>query len=129
MTLKTFHFAGVASMNVTMGVPRLKEIINAAGKINTPLITAKLIYPNDKIGAKIVRARIEKTYLKDIINYIKEVYSSKGPYLNIMISEEAVNNLHLNISIQEIRLRIFQTLKSKYKLKEDNVIIKKNWKL
>jgi DNA-directed RNA polymerase III subunit RPC1 len=45
MTLKTFHFAGVASMNVTMGVPRLKEIINAAGKINTPLITARLIYP------------------------------------------------------------------------------------
>ena len=99
MTLKTFHFAGVASMNVTMGVPRLKEIINAAGKINTPLITAKLIYDSDKIGAKIVRARIEKTYLKDITNYIREVYSNKGPYLNIMISEEAVNNLHLNISI------------------------------
>lgn len=30
MTLKTFHFAGVASMNVTLGVPRLKEIINAS---------------------------------------------------------------------------------------------------
>lgn len=23
MTLKTFHFAGVASMNITLGVPRL----------------------------------------------------------------------------------------------------------
>lgn len=30
MTLKTFHFAGVASMNVTLGVPRLKEIINGS---------------------------------------------------------------------------------------------------
>lgn len=29
MTLKTFHFAGVASMNITQGVPRIKEIINA----------------------------------------------------------------------------------------------------
>jgi DNA-directed RNA polymerase III subunit RPC1 len=29
MTLKTFHFAGVASMNVTLGVPRIKEIMNA----------------------------------------------------------------------------------------------------
>ncbi|KAG7254631.1 hypothetical protein CRUP_012385, partial [Coryphaenoides rupestris] len=28
MTLKTFHFAGVASMNITLGVPRIKEIIN-----------------------------------------------------------------------------------------------------
>ena len=24
MTLKTFHFAGVAAMNITLGVPRLK---------------------------------------------------------------------------------------------------------
>ena len=42
MTLKTFHFAGVASMNVTLGVPRIKEIINATDKISTPIIKAKL---------------------------------------------------------------------------------------
>ncbi|RWS28613.1 DNA-directed RNA polymerase III subunit RPC1-like protein, partial [Leptotrombidium deliense] len=29
MTLKTFHFAGIASMNITQGVPRIKELINA----------------------------------------------------------------------------------------------------
>ena len=40
MTLKTFHFAGVASMNVTLGVPRLTEIINASKTISTPIITA-----------------------------------------------------------------------------------------
>ena len=28
MTLKTFHFAGVASMNVSLGVPRIKELID-----------------------------------------------------------------------------------------------------
>jgi len=39
MTLKTFHFAGIASMNVTMGVPRIKEIINAAKTVSTPIIT------------------------------------------------------------------------------------------
>ena len=30
MTLNTFHSAGVSSKNVTLGVPRLKEIINVA---------------------------------------------------------------------------------------------------
>jgi DNA-directed RNA polymerase III subunit RPC1 len=30
MTLKTFHFAGLASMALVLGVPRIKEIINAA---------------------------------------------------------------------------------------------------
>ena len=41
MTLKTFHFAGVASMNVTLGVPRIKEIINAAKNISTPIMKAR----------------------------------------------------------------------------------------
>lgn len=43
MTLKTFHFAGVAAMNITQGVPRIKEIINASPKISTPVITAALV--------------------------------------------------------------------------------------
>lgn len=43
MTLKTFHFAGVASMNITQGVPRIKEIINANPKISTPIITVALV--------------------------------------------------------------------------------------
>lgn len=39
MTLNTFHYAGVASKNVTLGVPRLKEIINVAERIKTPINT------------------------------------------------------------------------------------------
>jgi DNA-directed RNA polymerase III subunit RPC1 len=41
MTLKTFHFAGVASMNVTLGVPRIKEIINGARNISTPIMKVR----------------------------------------------------------------------------------------
>ena len=38
MTLNTFHNAGIASKNVTLGVPRLKEIINVAANLKTPSI-------------------------------------------------------------------------------------------
>ena len=41
MTLKTFHFAGVASMNITQGVPRIKEIINASKAISTPVMDVR----------------------------------------------------------------------------------------
>jgi DNA-directed RNA polymerase III subunit RPC1 len=75
MTLKTFHFAGVASMNITLGVPRIKEIINATKDISTPIIEAKLVNEDDLISARIVKGRIEKTVLGDIAEYIKEVYS------------------------------------------------------
>lgn len=36
MTLNTFHFAGVSAKNVTLGVPRLKEILNVSKNIKTP---------------------------------------------------------------------------------------------
>lgn len=42
MTLKTFHFAGISSMNITQGVPRINEIINSTKNITTPIITIKL---------------------------------------------------------------------------------------
>eukprot|EP01096_Ripella_sp_DP13-Kostka_P014129 TRINITY_DN628_c0_g2_i1.p1 TRINITY_DN628_c0_g2~~TRINITY_DN628_c0_g2_i1.p1 ORF type:complete len:1716 (+),score=801.40 TRINITY_DN628_c0_g2_i1:354-5501(+) len=38
MTLNTFHLAGVSAKNVTLGVPRLKEIINVTKDIKAPRI-------------------------------------------------------------------------------------------
>jgi DNA-directed RNA polymerase III subunit RPC1 len=66
MTLKTFHFAGVASMNVTLGVPRIKEIINAAKTISTPIISCKLVTSDSEASARIVKGRMEKTILSDV---------------------------------------------------------------
>ncbi|KAF5140752.1 dna-directed rna polymerase subunit alpha [Vairimorpha ceranae] len=44
MTLNTFHLAGVGARNVTLGIPRLREIVMvAAKKIQTPLIYVPLI--------------------------------------------------------------------------------------
>lgn len=66
MTLKTFHFAGVASMNVTLGVPRIKEIINASKTISTPIISCKLVAPRSETSARIVKGRLETTKLGDV---------------------------------------------------------------
>ena len=69
MTLKTFHFAGVASMNITQGVPRIKEIINASKNISTPIITAALEIQDDPEEARRVKGRIEKTLLGEVCLY------------------------------------------------------------
>jgi DNA-directed RNA polymerase II subunit RPB1 len=42
MTLNTFHYAGVSAKNVTLGVPRLKEIINVSRNPKTPSLTVYL---------------------------------------------------------------------------------------
>ena len=48
MTLNTFHFAGVAEMNITMGLPRIVEILDARKKISTPMIEIFLKSPINK---------------------------------------------------------------------------------
>lgn len=79
MTLKTFHFAGVASMNVTLGVPRIKEIINASKVISTPIISCKLVASDSEQSARIVKGRLEKTHLGDVggilLKLIRHPYS------------------------------------------------------
>tara|TARA_Y100000389_G_scaffold202481_2_gene247885 strand:- start:374 stop:4009 length:3636 start_codon:yes stop_codon:yes gene_type:complete len=42
MTLNTFHFSGIASKSVTLGVPRLKELINLSKTIKSPSMTIKV---------------------------------------------------------------------------------------
>lgn len=108
MTLKTFHFAGVASMNVTLGVPRLKEIINASKIISTPIITAKLVQSNSKASARIVKAKVEKTTLGQVSLYIKEVYANDRCYIAIRLDLSAIHKLHLEIDQHTVRHSILK---------------------
>lgn len=134
MTLKTFHFAGVSSMNVTLGVPRLKEIINASKNISTPIITAKLVQDDNKVGARIVKAGIEKTQLGEISTYIKEVYSSGDCYLSIQLDMDAIQQLRLNIDAVSVRRCILKGVRGQTRppvlrsLSEKHVLIKKGSK-
>ena len=66
MTLKTFHFAGVASMQITQGVPRIKEIINASKNISTPIIHVTLECKDNPVFARIIKSRLESTKLGQI---------------------------------------------------------------
>jgi DNA-directed RNA polymerase III subunit RPC1 len=100
MTLKTFHFAGVASMNVTLGVPRIKEIINAAKNISTPIITAHLVSNADVRAARVVKGRLEKTTLGQIAKYIKTVLDVNQAFLQIQLDMEAIENLQLEIDLR-----------------------------
>ncbi|KAK5671035.1 DNA-directed RNA polymerase II core subunit rpo21 [Batrachochytrium dendrobatidis] len=68
MTLNTFHYAGVSSKNVTLGVPRLKEIINVAKNIKTPRLEIYLDpeYRRSMEMAKKIHSTIEHTTLRKL---------------------------------------------------------------
>ena len=45
MTLNTFHFAGVAEMNVTLGLPRIIEILDGRKELDNPMMEIYLKKP------------------------------------------------------------------------------------
>ncbi|QRW01352.1 DNA-directed RNA polymerase III subunit C5 [Ceratobasidium sp. AG-Ba] len=115
MTLKTFHFAGVASMNVTLGVPRIKEIINASKAISTPIITCRLVASNSETSARIVKGRLEKTYLGDIASVLEEAWGASYTYVGIHIDMEAIQRLQLDITLDDVKWAILNNKKLKVK--------------
>ncbi|KAF2427221.1 beta and beta-prime subunits of DNA dependent RNA-polymerase [Tothia fuscella] len=121
MTLKTFHFAGVAGMSITQGVPRIKEIINAAKKISTPVVTVELENKISVQAAQIVKARIERTYLKDIAEHIEDVWGRNGSWINIRFDVERMEALQLHLSLKDICNAIIKT--KGFKLKDHQVQI------
>jgi DNA-directed RNA polymerase III subunit RPC1 len=98
MTLKTFHFAGIASMNVTLGVPRIKEIINASKVISTPLLTVPLVHEDQEVNARIIKGCLERTTLGQVAKYIKKIYSHEGCYVVVKLDEDTIHKLQLKIS-------------------------------
>ena len=67
MTLNTFHFAGVSSMNVTLGVPRLEELINCtkSERMKTP---STIIHTDDP--DKLIK-EIRHVTIQDLVDKIK----------------------------------------------------------
>ncbi|MBW3019175.1 DNA-directed RNA polymerase subunit A'' [Candidatus Woesearchaeota archaeon] len=82
MTLNTFHFAGVAEMNVTMGLPRIIEILDGRAKIATPMMEIYLKSPYNK-GKDIL----------DLALSIKETSVSE------VVKEFAVNVADLKVEV------------------------------
>ena len=68
MNMRTFHYAGVANINVTQGLPRLIEIVDARRVPSTPSMNIPLTgtAAEDENIAKYVASNIEMTTLLDI---------------------------------------------------------------
>ncbi len=83
MTLNTFHFAGVAEMNVTMGLPRIIEILDGRKELDTPMME---IYLNKDMAKG-----------KDIAELRKFALSIKETRLQDIVSEFSINITDLTV--------------------------------
>jgi DNA-directed RNA polymerase I subunit RPA1 len=76
MTLNTFHLAGHGGANVTLGIPRLREIImTASGDLKTPIMELPLLPFRTHADAKELAARLNRVVLGD---YVKSISVSES---------------------------------------------------
>lgn len=78
MTLRTFHYVGVRELNVTLGLPRLIELVDARTKPSTPMMTIPLKgeYAKNLELAKKVAAAIEEIVIEDMLSkYEIDIYA------------------------------------------------------
>lgn len=120
MTMNTFHYAGVVELNVTLGLPRLIEIVDARKTISTP--TMAIYFDEDhRFDDEFVKktaSTIAKITINDVLDDFHVDYGQMN--VEIVIGPEKVKEKHLEFD--DIILDIEKSFK-KHTIDIDNTKI------
>jgi DNA-directed RNA polymerase subunit A" len=113
MTLRTFHYAGVAEMNVTLGLPRLIELVDARRVPSTPMMTVHVDKKlrNERDAVEEIGLRIEVTTVPDVaaigtvVEDLKVVVSPQAP----LMAKRGVKRSEIETALADnLDLRLFE---------------------
>jgi DNA-directed RNA polymerase subunit A'' len=98
MTLRTFHYAGVAELNVTLGLPRLIELVDARRQPSTPVMNIYLDSKHRRSKAKTreVAERLTYTVVDDVVDVIN--VDLKEDAIKFSLSPEYMENLNVEMA-------------------------------
>lgn len=103
MTLNVFHFAGVAEVSISLGLPRLIELFDTRKIIKTPMMEIFLNNPYNKDADKV----------RKLAGMIKEVRL-----------KEIITDITIDIANLQIKIELNKTRMRELNLKEDEVVTK-----
>ena len=105
MTMRTFHYAGVATVNVTQGLPRIIEIVDARKVPQTPTMTIRLKEDQMQDGnaAKKLAAAIEVTTTVNIAKLETDVAQRR-----LVLHLNKTNLKQKNMSAGEVKDKLEQ---------------------
>ena len=117
MTLRTFHYAGVAEVNVTLGLPRLIEIVDARKTPSTPSMTIYLKdeIKHDEAKAKAFANKIMYTTVESVADDVALNIGENA--VVILLNEELMKNK--GVSTETIVKKLNRRFKEKYEIRVD----------
>jgi DNA-directed RNA polymerase subunit A' len=109
MTLRTFHYAGVKEQNVTIGLPRLIEIVDARREPSTPTMTIYLEKENSKNleKAKEVARRILFTSIQDVAETLYLNPKSEGVVVEIDPNKMKERGITMDLVVESLNVPKF----------------------
>jgi DNA-directed RNA polymerase subunit A" len=121
MTMRTFHYAGVAEINVTLGLPRLIEIVDARKNPSTPMMTIFLEkdYAFDRDKARELAWKIEATYIGVLGSMSTDITDMK---VVVELNKKAL--IQRNMTAKEVSDKINEELDASSYITGDMLIMK-----
>ncbi len=121
MTLRTFHLAGVMEKNVTLGLPRLTEILDARKEPSTPSMTIFLDekYKKDLDKAKEIADKIKSVSLEEV----SEKFEVDPIENTITVTLDEKQLERFKISYEDISSRIEKKLKLKTETNSNRIVV------
>lgn len=120
MTMRTFHYAGVAEIDVTLGLPRLIEIVDARREPSTPMMTIHLT-PDISGNRDIVRKlawELEETTVVDIGSIATNLND-----MTIIIDINEKQLMQRSMTLEEIMDKISEVTGLKVDAKENRLTV------
>jgi len=122
MTLNTFHFAGVAEMNVTTGLPRIIEILDGRKALSTPMMEIYLQKPySSGKDIKKIALMIKETKVRDVA--LEFEINLADSTIEIRLDKQKLEEVALTPAA--LVKNIEKSMKANIKLKDDNLVIVK----
>ncbi|HEY9245753.1 MAG TPA: DNA-directed RNA polymerase subunit A'', partial [Candidatus Methanoperedens sp.] len=121
MTMRTFHYAGVAEINVTLGLPRLIEIVDARKNPSTPMMTIFLekAYAFDRDKARELAWKIEATSIGVLGSMSTDITE-----MEIIVELNKKSLSQRNMTATEISGKIKEELGISADVRGDNLVMK-----
>ena len=123
MTMRTFHYAGVAEMNVTLGLPRLIEIVDARRVPSTPIMEIHLEEGarDDLDKVREIASNIERTNLIDIADVQTDINN-----MEVVVKLDKKKMERKNITPEDVlrKLNKSKGVKGMAEMRDADVLIK-----
>jgi DNA-directed RNA polymerase subunit A" len=123
MTMRTFHYAGVAEMNVTLGLPRLIEIVDARRVPSTPIMEIHLeeSVQDELDKVREIASNIERTILIDIADVDTDINN-----MEVLMKLERKKMERKSITPEEVLRKINKSkgVKGLAEMRDQNIVIK-----